>query len=193
MGSFELSGSVTEKDKTFIETWENVSHGVNYIIRENRRGDEEYVQVTGMRQFKLSTYDRMLTEDKIYDHRHNPFKNGAFRPVVVPEDITIESNPNAMSADDIRRLFNASDVAWEEYMAVIDSPSTLQRMLDMADDGEAEVTHRRYQQLNSMREQYTNHGKPILAQTDPEIVKASGSVNEPVVAPVKRAASRPAR
>lgn len=192
MGAFELSGSVSEQDKTFIETWENVSPGVNYIVRENRRGDEEYIQVTGYRTFKLSTYDRMLTEDKILDHRHNPFTNGSFRPVIVPEAITIETNPNAMSAEDIKRLFGASDVAWDEYMEVINSPATLRRMLDMADNGEADISHRRYQQLSSMCEQYTNHGKPILAQKDAEqFERLGGSTTEPTAGAARRGPGRP--
>lgn len=193
MGSFELSGSVTEADKTFIETWENVSSAVNYIVRENRRGDEEYVQVSGKRQFKLSTYDRMLTEDKIADARNNPFKNGSFRPVIVPEDITIESNPNAMSSDDIRKLFASSDVAWDEWMEQIDSPATLQRMVDMADNGEADISHRRYQQLVSMHQRYTSHGKPVLAQKDQAEIEriTSGSISEPRVVTPGRGPGRP--
>lgn len=195
MGSFDLSGSVSEKDKTFIETWENVSDAVNYIVRENRRGDEEFLQIIGKRQFKLSTYDRMLTEDKIVDHRHNPFKNGCFRPVVVPHDITVDTNPNAMSSDDIRRLFGASDIAWDEYMTIIDSPATLQRMIDMADNGESEISHRRYQQLVSLRQQHSAHGKPILAQKDQDqyerINPSTGSLPEPQVSSPGRGPGRP--
>lgn len=191
MTNWELSGSISEKDKTFIETWENVSPGVNYIVRENRRGDEEYLAVSGFRKFKLSTYDRMLTEDKIQDERHNPFKNGSFRPVIVPEDITIESNPNAMSEEDIRRLFTASDIAWGEYMEVIDSPSTLQRMIDIANNGEVDLSVRRLRQLESMRERYTSHGKPVLAQTDPALDRIRGSESEPPAAAAKRGPGRP--
>lgn len=195
MGSFELSGSVSEKDKTFIETWENVSDAVNYIVRENRRGDEEFLQVSGKRTFKLSTYDRMLTEDKIADDRNNPFLNGSFRPVVVPENVTIETNPNAMSSDDIKKLFSASETAWDEWMAQIDAPATLQRMVDMADNGEADISHRRYQQLVSMRQQYSSHGKPVLAQKDQEqyerIVQSAGSIPEPRVSTPGRGPGRP--
>lgn len=181
MASFELSGSVSAADKVFIETWENVSPGTNYVIRENRRGDEEYVEVAGYRSFKLSTYDRMLTEDKINDVQDNPFKNGAFRPVTVPADVTIESNPNAMSASDIARLFGASDAAWGEWMGVINSPATLQRMLDLADSGEVELSHRRYRQLADMQVSHTSRGKPVLAQKDrAEYEQLDGSGSEPV-------------
>lgn len=186
MASYELTGSVTEKEKSFVETWENVAVGINYIIRENRRGDNEYFEVKGDRQFKLSTYDRMLTEDSIVDHKHNPFRNGAFRPVIVPEDVTVDSNPNAVSKDDIKKIFRSSEAAWDEWMSLIDSPSTLQRMIDMANNAEAELTVVRLRELESMYAQYTNtnNGVRALGYKDPELAKLntapnSGSQNEP--------------
>jgi hypothetical protein len=193
--SWELSGSVSEKDKSFIETWENVGVGVNYIIRENRRGDSEYAEVKGDRQFKLSTYDRMLTEDSIVDHRHNPFRNGSFRPIIVPEDVSIDSNPNAMSNDEIKSLFKASDTAWNEWMEQIDAPATLKRMIDMANNGEEDLSVRRLRQLESMYEQHSNVGRRVLGYKDEELNKlnkSSGSENEPVGAtPPARGPGRP--
>lgn len=188
--SYELSGSVTDKERGFIETWENVSHQINYIVRENRRGDEDYVEIAGPKRFKLSTYDRMLTEDKILNPRLNPFKNGSFRPVVVPEDVTIENNPNALSADDIRNLFGASQVAWDEYMEVIDSPATIQRMLDMADRGDGELTHRRYKQLEQMLVQFSNINKQVIKTKDEALIESAGRSNSEQVPATRR--GRPA-
>jgi hypothetical protein len=189
MSSVELSGSVSDKEKGFIETWENVAQGINYIIRENRRGDEVYEPVAGSRKFKLSTYDRMLTEDKIADQRHNPFTNGSFRPVIVPADITIETNPNAMSDDDIRRLFAASDAAWEAYMDVIDSPATLLRMATLAED--SEITLKRLRRIEALTSelQHANDPNWRVAQKDQAqydgMGPVGGSQNEPV-APARR-------
>lgn len=174
MSAVELTGSVTDKEKSFIETWENVGHQVNYIIRENRRGDEVHEEIKGSKKFKLSTYDRMLTEDKILNPRLNPFKNGSFRPLIVPEDVTIESNPNAMSTDDIKSLFKASDVAWDEYMDVIDSPATLQRMVDMADGGSVDLSHRRYKQLELMLARYSNINKQMAPMKDEGLIAQAG-------------------
>lgn len=158
--AMELHGSITPEQRTFIETWENVSPATNYIIRENRRGDEEQVQVYGQgRKFRISTYERMLTEERALDPRNNPFKNGAFRPVIVPQDVDITTNPNAMSDEDITRLFAASDVAWDEYMKVIDSPATLNRMMELAEA--SDLSHRRFRQLETMHEDYTNIGKRL--------------------------------
>lgn len=161
MTSMDLHGSITAEEKTFIETWENVAQGTNYIITENRRGDETQSPITGHgRKFRLSTYERMLTEEKALDVRNNPFKNGSFRPVIVPQGIDVQSNPNAMSDDDIRRLFASSDVAWEEYMLVIDSPATLARMISMAE--ESDLSLKRYRRLEEMHEQFTQVGKRIV-------------------------------
>lgn len=182
MAAYELTGSVSDKERGFIETWENVSVTTNYIIRENRRGDEQYFEIKGPQKFKLSTYDRMLTQDKIVETKNDPFTNGAFRPVVVPSDVTIESNPNAMSNEDIKSVFTCSDVAWDEYMDVIDSPATLQRMVDMADQGEAELSHRRYKQLESMIERLSRANNPAgrIVQKDQatyDAMKPAGGSN----------------
>lgn len=186
MASFELSGSVTDKERGFIETWENVSHQINYIVREDRRGEEKYSEIKGSQKFKLSTYDRMLTEDKILNPRLNPFRNGSFRPILVPEDVSIDSNPNALSADDIRHLFGASQMAWDEYMDVIDSPATIQRMLDMADRGDGDLTHRRYKQLEQMLEQYSNINKQVAPVRDAALIESAGRSSSEQPSPPRR-------
>jgi len=175
----ELHGSITAEEKTFIETWENVGAGTTYVIQENRRGDEVHVQITGRRTFRLSTYERMITEERCLDPRNNPFKNGTFRPITVPEGVNIESNPNAMSDADINRLFTASDVAWDEYMAVIDSPATLGRMLELAEN--SNLSLKRYRELERRHEKFSNIGKRVTHK-DPEIQKQIDSIGsgEPV-------------
>lgn len=170
----ELHGSITDEEKTFIETWENVGEGTNYIITENRRGDEVQVGIAGPRTFRLSTYERMLTEDKVVDPRHNPFKNGTFRPVTVPETVTIESNPNALSSEDILRLFTSSDVAWAEYLLVIDAPATLKRMMDMAEN--SDITMRRYRQLEEAYAKHSSVGSRITSSKDPDIQRQIDSL-----------------
>jgi hypothetical protein len=159
--SMDLHGSISAEEKTFIETWENVGQGTNYIIRENRRGDEVQTGITGHgMKFRISTYERMLTEEKALDPRNNPFKNGVFRPVIVPQGVDIETNPNALSDDDIERLFASSEIAWDEYMNVIDSPATLKRMIDMAEN--SGLSLRRFRQLEGMYEEFSNIGKRVV-------------------------------
>jgi polyphosphate kinase len=147
------TGSITEGERRFVETWESVSEAMNWVIREDRRGDEQYIPVTGSMQFKITTYERILTQDKIKSRDLDPFLNGQFRPVIVPESISVVTNPNALSDDDIRRIFVASDVAWDEYMAVIDAPATLRRMIQLAE--QSDLSLKRYRELEA-KESATN-------------------------------------
>lgn len=184
-----LEGSITEAERNFVETWENVSEQQSYVIREDRRGDEQQVLVRGQQRFKITTYERILTQDKIRDSRNDPFLNGCFRPIIVPDSVSVKTNPNALSDDDILRIFKASDTAWDEYMAVIDSSATLRRMLDLADD--SDLTVRRYREIETKVEETSNVGKRALAQKDQEKYDAMGPIGNPVAAaeppkPVRR-------
>jgi hypothetical protein len=158
------TGSITEAEKKFVETWESVSDAQNYIIREDRRGDEIHVHVTGHQKFKITTYERILTQDKIRDKQFDPFTNGQFRPIIVPSTITVETNPNALSDEDIARIFVASDVAWDAYMEVVDAPATLRRMIELAEN--TDLSMRRYRQLEA-KEQAANPMKRVT-QKDQE-------------------------
>lgn len=143
-----MAGAVNEGMKDFIETWESVTPTTNFVIRLDSRGEEKQEGVIGARTFKISTFERVLTQDKIEEVKHDPFKNGCFRPIIVPEDVTVETNPNAVSDEDIDRIFGASQVAWDEYMKVIDSPSTFRRMVERAEV--SDITFKRYRELERL-------------------------------------------
>lgn len=181
MGTSERVGAITESDRLYTEEWENVSPAVNFIIRLDARGDERYEQIGEGKQFKVTTEERILTSDRIVDKKHDPFKNGCFRPVTVPDSVDIESNPNALSEDDIDRILRSSPVAWEEYLKVVDSPATLRRFLDRFEAlvaGGEDLSARRLRELETKmaevepkrqvtqrdRDQYENlsPGKPSM-------------------------------
>lgn len=147
----EYTGSITEAERRFVESWQSVSDAQNWVIREDRRGDEQYHLVTGNQTFKITTYERILTQDKIRDVALDPFKNGSFRPIMVPDNVSVKTNPNALSDEDIARVFVSSDIAWNEYMAVIDSPATLRRMIDLAENTDLPI--RRYRELEEKAEE----------------------------------------
>lgn len=137
-------GSITDADQQFVETWENITQSWNTILHIDRRGDitEEVIRVP--KKFMVTTEERLLLEDRIIDPKHNPFRNGDFRPVIVPDSVTVETNPNALSEDEMISIFVSSPLAFDEWMAAIDSPATLQRMLDAADRTDKDVPLRRY-------------------------------------------------
>lgn len=141
-----MRGSITDQDRDFVETWENIAAQQNAIIRLDTRGDERQEVIVGRRTFMLTSQERLITEDRVFDQKNDPFRNGDFRPVTVPDTINIQSNPNALSDEEITRICRSSDIAWQEWMATIDSVATLRRMLDLADELE-DLTLRRYRQI----------------------------------------------
>jgi hypothetical protein len=65
--------------------------------------------------------------------------NGCFRPVIVADSVDIKTNPNALTNDEIRSLFVSSELAFAEWLTVLDSPETLRRMIELADDSDTSL------------------------------------------------------
>lgn len=139
--------SITDADRKFVETWENISENQTAIIKITPRGEETHQLISGARTFLCTTEERLLTQDRIVDSKDDPFQNGSFRPLVAPDTITIESNPNALSDDEVLSVLQSSDVAWTEWLRVLDSPATLQRLLDRAEEANASL--RRYREVEA--------------------------------------------
>lgn len=140
-------GAITEADQNFTETWENIVPHGNGVIRLNFRGEEEMEMIVGRRKFMLTTEERLITQSRIFDEKDDPFRNGSFRPIVVPDSVSKETNPNALSDDEIRSIFVSSDLAWQEWISTLDSPETLRRMLDLA--GDSDISVRRFKQIGA--------------------------------------------
>jgi hypothetical protein len=143
-----MRGSITEDDRNFIETWQNISESKYGIVRLDNRGGETREAIAGSREFMLTTEDRLITQNKIISKAKDPFTNGTFRPIVVPANVTVESNPNSISDDEIKGLLVQPDETWDAAIAKIDSLQTLRRMLRLADG--SDVTMRRYRQIENM-------------------------------------------
>lgn len=130
-------GAISDMDREFVETWQNVSEGTYYVIGFDARGDITMVGIEGGREFKLSTEERIVTEDRCVDTKNNPFRNGAFRPITVPDEYVPERNPNALANEQIEKMFSASDLAFTEFLSGIDSPATLRRAIALGENHES--------------------------------------------------------
>lgn len=178
-------GYITEEDAKFVETWENISPIVNYIIRLDIRGDEKPEGVVGKRRFMVTTKERKITQDRILDKKNDPFLNGAFRPVIVPDSVSTTTNPNALSDDEIKSILVSSELAWEEWMKTIDSPETLRRMVDIASD--TDMSLKRFKHLEARLVEVNPPRR--LVQKDQDAYEKMGdaagpaSVNRPGDAP----------
>lgn len=161
-------GSITDQDTDFVETWENIATRQNAVVRLDARGEERQEVISGRRNFMLTTEERIITENKVLDPTNNPFKNGDFRPVLVPDSVTIESNPNALSDDEIRHIFSVGDAAWPELLGTIDSVATLRRMLDLAEEAE-NLTMKRYRDMEHRLLEVRGGERLQLKTNDPEL------------------------
>lgn len=167
-------GSLTQEQVDFVETWENVSPITNYIIKLSPRGDEEHNAIEGKRQFTLTTHERIITQSKVLEASNDPFKNGCFRPVITPDDINIETSPNAISDEDILKIFRASQVAFNEWLGTVDSPATLRRMIDLADEDEG-IPHKRYNQLKDRLTEVSGGPKHATQKDEDTYASLGGS------------------
>ena len=184
------TGSITQEQVDFVETWENVSPSVNFIVKLDVRGDEQYVQVSGSRSFTLTSHERLITQGKVVDPANDPFLNGCFRPVIVPKEVNIESNPNALSDDDIRNIFVVSEVAWSEWLDALTAPATLRRMMALAEDDEG-IPHKRYNALKARLAEVTG-GPKHATQKDEDTYKAMAGEAPPPSKPASRARKKAA-
>lgn len=166
-----MSGAITADDKTFVEKWQNVAEYTNVVIRLDARGDEKPELITGEREFTLTTEERLITQGKIVDIKNDPFLNGSFRPLIVPESVTIESNPNALGEEEIAEIFASSDLAFGEWLANLDSPATLDRMLRQAEASD-DLTVKRLRMIRERHEEL--HPKKRLTTSDEELAKFIG-------------------
>jgi hypothetical protein len=161
-------GSITDQDTDFVETWENIATRQNVVIRLDTRGDEKPEVITGRREFYITTEERLITENKVLDDKNDPFKNGDFRPVVVPDSVTIETNPNALSDEEILQMFHVSEAAWTPVLETIDSVATLRRMLDLADEA-GDVSLKRYRSVEARLVAVRGTARPRLTSEDDEL------------------------
>lgn len=140
--------AITDEDRKFVETWENVGPATTGIKRLDSRGDVRNEMITGNRTFYITTEERMISQEKVTVEGLDPFRNGTFRPVVVPDSVTIESNPNALSDAEIEKILVSSDMAWNEWLNTIDSVATLRRMMDVAESSDS-LSLKRFRALES--------------------------------------------
>lgn len=170
-----VTSAITDEDRKFVETWENIAPFTNAIIRVDPRGVERQELVVGRRNFMVTTEERMITQDRIVDQKLDPFRNGSFRPVLVPDSVDMKSNPNALSDEEIKSILVSSDIAFSEWLKVIDSPETLRRMIELAE--ESDVSLKRYKEIGGRLAE----AKPTrqITQKDREQFEAIGGQASP--------------
>lgn len=137
-----------------VETWRNPGQSRVVIRRADRRtGDmtgEE--MVNGGKTFTITPLERELNQRMAYSPELDLFSNGTLTPIDLIEgsDAAREfaRNPNLLSDGDMQRLVTpargkakeASDAAFAEKLASINNPTTVARLLQLAEEEDAPIS-----------------------------------------------------
>lgn len=125
------------------ETWRNATAGYVVVAKINRKGDLDHEIIPGGKSVILSYDERMLNSEGAALESLDVFKNGTMVPVRFADDsediAEIQSNPNLKSEDELRALFKLQWKKFESEVATISNVTTLNRMKEIAGEGDATV------------------------------------------------------
>lgn len=125
------------------ETWQNATKGRVAVVQHDPKGGFRQTLVKGGGTIAISTEERVLNNDMAANEKLDVFKNGTMVPVRLidgTEDLaSIQSNPNLKSEGDLRDMFALQWKKFESEVGQIDNVTTLYRMREIAQEGDATV------------------------------------------------------
>lgn len=129
-----------------FETWESSIDGLIWLKKFDRRGDiiEERVKPHG--KVLLTPEERRYNQEMIVEVANDPFQNGMLIPINLVETADdyeeLRGNPNHLTEQDMRALLdNPKDLdGLEVSVANVSNPTTLQRLLAVAESEEVDAT-----------------------------------------------------
>jgi hypothetical protein len=133
-----------------LETWKNPTEGRVWVNRLDHRGELTRTEIIGSgRTFHLTAAERRLNQEMAVNPDLDIFSNGTLTPVRLigtddAEAAAFASNPNLMTEGDMRTLVarpkgKATD-QFNERLATIRNPATLERLLSLAREEDAPLS-----------------------------------------------------
>lgn len=125
------------------EKWVNSTKGRVVLGQIDRRGNITHKILRGGDSIDLSYDERMMNSEGAALESLDPFKNGTMVPVRFADDTEdkaeIDANPNLKSEDELRKLFGLHWKKFEIAVDEINNATTLNRMREIAQEGDATV------------------------------------------------------
>lgn len=148
------------------EVWQNNGNGEIWVNTTNSRGELVQSVVRPKTKIFISTADRIINQELTVDDNLDFFKNGMLTPVKLLEDAEdyeeLASNPNHLSESDMKALFNLKVADFKKRIADISNLTTLQRILDLA---EQEDTGAGVSQVKALTARVEALSAPVSAVT----------------------------
>ena len=136
---------MSEND-TAQETWGNPSAGKVYILTFDHTGKLQSQLVRPGGKVQITTQERLINQERAASPAKDVFNNGRLHPVRIHDSAEgyaeITSNPNLLSEDDLKELFNLKIGEFRSRLGEISNSNALQRLHDFAngDDEDTKVT-----------------------------------------------------
>lgn len=128
-----------------IETWKNTSLGLKWYRCFDVQGRETTKTVKGNGTFTLTTQERQMNQEQSVPEQ-DLFRNGTFilkkgAETTIPDEIASPDSLTDTQLEELYREVTFGDEDLNTYLESIDSPVTLQRMLEIfvAEDDTKEV------------------------------------------------------
>ncbi len=136
-----------------VETWQNVGRGRVVVLKFDRNGDVRHEMVRGGQKFTITSEERLLNMDRAAKEELDVFKNGFLTPVRLLDDAEdyqeIASNPNLLSEAELTEMFNLQWKAFEFKVNNISNSLTLERLAELAESEDVNVTHKQFQVIKA--------------------------------------------
>lgn len=134
------------KELEATERWQSTIDGVIWIHKFDRNGKEIEEQVKGGGAIRLLPEERQMNQEMCAEASLDPFLNGHLIPLKLVDTADdyeeLKGNPNHITEEDMRGLLKnpKAITALKDGVAKVSNPSTLQRLLAIANDPDSDAT-----------------------------------------------------
>lgn len=136
-----------------VETWRNTLAGKVVVNRIGEYGRMVASVVHGGRTFQITPQERRMNQSGIATPEQDPFTNGTLAPVELvdgePDTEALRANPNALSEEDLPKLFQLKGAEFVERIAQITNHAPLARLVELARDPRYDATLSQYEALKT--------------------------------------------
>lgn len=125
-----MSDNIRRQDDK--EVWLNPNAGYRYVEQQNFKGEMAAVEIAPGQKFTISTFDRMINQERTIKKEDDMFTNGTFSRVKLidtAEDYAeLAENPNIMSDSDLESMFSLTTAAFKKKLQEIENTRVIERL-----------------------------------------------------------------
>ena len=126
------------------EVWLNPNAGYRYVQQQNFKGEMSAIEIGPGQKFSISTFDRMINQERTMQKENDMFTNGTFSRVKLVESAEdyaeLADNPNIMSDSDLKSIFALGAAPFKKRLGEIENIRVIERLQVLSGDESLKVT-----------------------------------------------------